>query len=147
MTEVGFIVTPSEIADRVNGIDRAIRNLDAQISASPAPRVNEPFREAFRDFMLRWQMVRDSFESWGSRLSASRAVPVLDDWTQAVRRWHADFQRRITGPAAPPAPSSKVETAARVQASRGPGLASLLFAAVVGLVAGFLLLPPRGEPA
>jgi hypothetical protein len=146
MNEVGFIITPSEIADRVNGIERAIRNLDAQISASREPRVDERFREAFRDLTVRWQMVRDSFESWGSRLSASRAIPVLDDWTQAVRRWHADFQRRITGPAAPAAPSARAQAEAlTTKAPGGPRFVSLLFAAALGFAGAFLLLRPREE--
>jgi hypothetical protein len=142
MNEVGFIVTPSEIADRVQGIDRAVQNLEAQIAASHEPRVDERFRKAWRDFTLRWQMVRDSFDSTGSRLFASRAVPVLDDWTAAVRRWHTDFQRRITGVAAAPAPSATVE-AARTKAASAPELTSLLFAAALGMVATFILMRPR----
>jgi hypothetical protein len=141
MTEAGFIVTPSEIADRVAGIDRAVQNLDAQITRNKEPLIDERFREAWRDFTLRWQMQRDAFESAGSRVFASRAVPILDDWTAAVRRWLADFQRRIRGAASPPAESAAALAAAK--AATRPSWTGLLVGAAVGAVATFLLMRPR----
>jgi hypothetical protein len=143
MIEVGLIVTPSEIADRVAGIDRAVQNLDAQITRNKEPRVDERFREAWRDFTLRWQMQRDAFESAGSRLFASRAVPILDDWTGAVRRWLADFQRRIRGAASPPPESAAAQAA---QAASKPNWTGYVIAAAVGAVATFVLMRPREVP-
>ena len=140
MTEAGFIVTPSEIADRVAGIDRAVQDLDAQITRSKEPRVDERFREAWRDFTVRWQMQRDAFESAGSRLFASRAMPILDDWTAAVRRWLADFQGRIGGAASPPPSSAAAQAAAR------PNWTGYVIAAAVGALATFVLMRPREVP-
>ena len=141
MIEVGLIVTPSEIADRVAGIDRAVQNLDAQITRSKEPRVDERFREAWRDFTVRWQMQRDAFESAGSRLFASRAVPILDDWTAAVRRWVGDLPRRRRGAAgAPP------ESAAAQAAHAKPNWTGYVIAAAVGAVATFVLMRPREVP-
>jgi hypothetical protein len=148
MEESGFIVTPSEISDRVQGVDRAIGGLDVQITASREPRVNAAFRQAWRDFTARWQMVRDSFQSWGSRLSASRAMPVLDDWSAAFRRWLADFQQRIGGAAAPPAPAlppTPSPTSPLTISAPGPRFTMLLLAAAVGALATFILLRPRAE--
>ena len=140
MIQVGLIVTPSEIADRVAGIDRAVQDLEAQITGSKEPRVDERFREAWRDFTVRWQMQRDAFDSAGSRLFASRAMPILDDWTAAVRRWVADFQGRIRGAASPPPSSAAAQAAAR------PNWTGYVIAAAVGALATFVLMRPREVP-
>lgn len=100
---VGLMTTPGEIANRVHAIDNAIAVLDGDIRASTAPRLNASWRTEWDAFRRRWQVERDSYASWDSRLFAYSVMPRLDDFENAYRRWAREFQTR-TG-AAPHVPS------------------------------------------
>lgn len=103
---VGFIITPEEIANRVAALDDAISLLDGDVRASKAPKLDTAWREAFDGFVRRWAVQRDTFASWGSRLFATRVMPILDDFEASYRAWAKQYQKRTnTAPrVAEPAP-------------------------------------------
>jgi hypothetical protein len=94
---VGFVVTPQEIADRVVALDNAVRALDAQVDRAASKRVNKAWRDEFSAFERRWGVTRDSFASFGSRMFATRALPILEEFEDSYRWWARDFQRRGGG--------------------------------------------------
>jgi len=157
----GFIVTPSEIAARLQAIDRAVGNLDQQISTSNAPRVDERFKQAWRGFTQRWQITRDTYQAgdWTTRSAASRIMPRLDDFETALGRWLADFQARVSGTAAPPpvtlkpqAPEPSSTDWLRMPLSTSGKRAGLSFAGVLGIaglgaLSAWLVLRRGGQPA
>jgi hypothetical protein len=103
---VGFIITPEEIANRVSAMDDAISLLDGDVRASTAPKLDAAWREGFDAFVRRWAVQRDTFASWGSRLFATRVMPILDDFEASYRAWAKQYQKRSgTAPrVADPAP-------------------------------------------
>lgn len=93
------LVTESQ----VRALDSSIQSLDRQISASKEPRVNEPFREAWRAYTTRWQIQRDAWLAAGSvtrKFGFSESV--YDQFRVSFLTWQADFQKRIVGTASPP---------------------------------------------
>jgi hypothetical protein len=105
---VGFIITPGEIANRIAALDNAIALLDGDVRASTAPRLNTAWRTEWDAFRRRWQVERDSYATWDSRLFATRVMPRVEDFENAYRRWAREYQDRAkVAPRVPgPAPVS-----------------------------------------
>lgn len=108
-TEVGFVITPSEIADRVAAINRSIAALDGDITRSGAPRLDPQWRAEWSAFVRRWAVERDSRASWTSRLFAWEALPRLDAYQATYNWWARSFQERAGVVPTVPAPAD-VET-------------------------------------
>jgi hypothetical protein len=93
------VITESQ----VRALDTAIQSLDGQISASKAPRVNEPFKESWRSFTTRWQIQRDA---WLSADSVTRkfgfSESIYEQFKGSLQKWQTDYQKRIVGIAATP---------------------------------------------
>lgn len=98
----------------MRSLDTAIQQLDAQITASKEPRVNEPFRESWRAFTSRWQIERDSWLGSGIARKLGFNEERFEAFRAAYLKWQADFQKRITGaavsPPVAPAPTVPKET-------------------------------------
>lgn len=144
--ESGAFWLPGEIKSLTQAIDRAVMFLNTQIEKSQAPLVNEPFREAWKDFMSRWQITRDTIlQSWQSRMFASKVVPRLEDFQQALQRWREDFQKRVPGATEAPPLAPKEEPglfeaiAQKVQTIRSSG-PSLAFPFLLGGIGVFTLM-------
>lgn len=105
MTELGLVITPSEIADRVAAIDRSIAALDADIAKSGAPRLDAKWRAEWSAFVRRWVVERDSRASWSSRLFAWEAMPQLDAYQATYNWWARSFQDRAGVQPTIPAPA------------------------------------------
>jgi len=101
---VGFVVSPSEIEGRIEALDAAIVSLDADVVASRAPRLNDKWRTAWGEFRRRWQLERDTWADWDSRLFATRVMPRLSDFQAAYLRWARQYQERTGKTATIPAP-------------------------------------------
>lgn len=92
---------------QVRALDTAIQQLDAQITSARDPRVNEPFREAWRAYTARWQVQRDSWLGAGDitrKFGFSEST--FENYQAAYQRWLADFQKRIAGAARRPPPAA-----------------------------------------
>jgi hypothetical protein len=96
--QVGFVVTPGEIQNRIAAIDAAIQALNSDVWASKAPRVNALWRQEWNAFVRRWGVERDSYATWDSRLFATRVMPRLDDFEASYRRWAREFEQRSGAP-------------------------------------------------
>jgi hypothetical protein len=107
--ELGFVITPSEIADRVAAINRSISALDGDISKSGATKLDAAWRTEWSAFVRRWVVERDSRASWTSRLFAWEAMPRLDAYQATYNWWARSFQQRVGTPPTVPAPA-EVET-------------------------------------
>lgn len=107
--QVGFVVTPDAIKDRVNALDNAIATLDGDINASRAPRLDAPWRAEWSAFVRRWAVERDSYASWSSRLFATYAMPRIEAFESNYRWWARSYQER-SGKRAPVAPRAAQET-------------------------------------
>ena len=103
--ELGFVITPSEIADRVAAINRSINALDRDVSTSGAPRLDAAWRAEWAAFIRRWVVERDSRASWTSRLFAWEAMPRLDAYQGSYNWWARSFQERAGTPPTVPAPA------------------------------------------
>ena len=94
MDELGFVVTPGEIANRAAAIDRNVQLLDKAINASKVPALNTPWRTEWASFTRRWSVERDSLASWDARLFATRVMPRLDSFEASYEWWAKDYQKR-----------------------------------------------------
>lgn len=103
--ELGFVITPSEIADRVAAINRSVAALDSDVSKSGAPRLDARWRAEWSAFVRRWVVERDSRASWTSRLFATEALPKLDAYQASYNWWARSFQERAGTPPTVPAPA------------------------------------------
>lgn len=92
--EVGFVVTPGEIWDRVAALDTAVQKLDADIKGANAPLLNAQWRTEWDAFMRRWALERDSYQGWTSRLFATRAMPRIDQFVDSYKTWARQYQTR-----------------------------------------------------
>lgn len=131
------------LESQVRALDTAIQALDGQITASKAPRVNEPFKESWRAFTSRWQIQRDEWLGAGSvtrKFGFSESK--YEQFNTAFQKWQADYQKRIVGTAAappkvvPPEPSTPLFG----NLFAGTGTAVIIAALVVG---GFLYINQR----
>lgn len=91
---VGFVVTPSAIAARIEALDNQIAVLDGDIRASTHKSVNGSFRAEWDAFLRRWAVERDSYKDYGARLFATYVMPRLDAFEASYRWWASDFERR-----------------------------------------------------
>lgn len=127
----------------VRALDTAIQSLDRQISASKEPRVNEPFKEAWRAFTSRWQIQRDAWLQAGSvTRKFGFSEKVYDQFKVAYQKWQADYQKRIKGTAATP-PSVRPPEPSRPLFGNlfaGTGTAVLIAGAIIG---GIILFQKR----
>jgi hypothetical protein len=103
--ELGFVITPSVIADRVAAINRSVAALDSDISKSGAPRLDAPWRAEWSAFVRRWVVERDSRASWTSRLFAWEAMPRIDAYQATYNWWARSFQERAGTAPTVPAPA------------------------------------------
>jgi hypothetical protein len=108
--ELGFVITPSVIADRVAAINASIDALDHDVNSSVAPRLDARWRAEWSAFVRRWVVERDSRASWTSRLFAYEAMPRLDAYQASYNWWARDFQARAGKPPTVP-PAAPVESA------------------------------------
>lgn len=92
--ELGFVITPEEIANRIAAVDRGVQALDASIRGSAAPRINAAWRAEWSAFLRRWAVERDSYASWSARLFATRVIPRLEQYQASYNWWARDFQKR-----------------------------------------------------
>lgn len=107
--QIGFVVTPDAIKDRVNALDNAIATLDGSIRASTAKRLDAAWRGEWDAFRRRWAVERDSYASWSARLFATYAMPRIEAFESNYRWWARSYQER-TGASAPIAPRAAQET-------------------------------------
>jgi hypothetical protein len=132
----GFgLVTESQ----VRALDTAIQALDRQITASREPRVDEPFKEAWRSYTSRWQVQRDSWLAAGSvTRKFGFSEKVFEQYKVAFQKWQTDYQKRITGTAASPPAARPPEPSKPLFGNlfAGSGTAVL----IAGLIAGGLYL-------
>jgi hypothetical protein len=92
--EVGFVITPEEIANKVQALDKGIQKLAAKVYASKEPKVNAPWRAEFQAFLRRWAVERDSYATWSARLFATRAMPRIEEYEKSYQWWAKDFEKR-----------------------------------------------------
>jgi hypothetical protein len=92
MNELGFVVTPQEIADRIASLDGAISALTAQVDSTD--KVTAAWAAEYRAFTRRWAVERDSYADWSSRLFATRVLPRIEAFEQTYRWWARDFERK-----------------------------------------------------
>lgn len=92
----------SEITDRVEAIDAAIRALGSSIASSNAPRLNKAWRTEFSAFLRRWGVERNSYNSWGSRVINFDVAGRLDAFEESYRWWARSFEDRTGGSPALP---------------------------------------------
>jgi len=107
--EIGFVVTPQVIADRVAAINAAVAALDADVRRSSSPKLDTAWRAEWAAFTRRWQVERDSRAGWTSRLFAWEAMPRIDAYQGSYNWWARDFQKRTQSAPTVPAPAD-VET-------------------------------------
>lgn len=127
----------------IRALDTAIQSLDRQISASKEPRVNEPFKEAWRAYTVRWQIQRDAWLQHESVLrKALGSEKVYDQFKVALQKWQADYQRRIKGAAATPPKVRPPEPSRPLFGNlfAGTGTALLIAGAIIG---GIILFQQR----
>jgi hypothetical protein len=85
---------PFVSSSRVESLERGVSQLDAEIKASKAPRLDAKWRASWRAFVRRWQLERDSYASWGDRLSPVEGGKRLDAFGENYQWWAADFEAR-----------------------------------------------------
>jgi hypothetical protein len=88
---------------QVRALDTAIQALESDIASASSPSVNESFRKSWRAFTSRWQVQRDAWLGAGDitrKFGFSEST--FEAYRLAHQKWLADYQRRITGPAATP---------------------------------------------
>lgn len=105
-TEVGFVDTPSKFADAIASLDSSVRALDAVIAASKSPSVNAAWRQQWNAYVRRWELERDSYADWGSRLFLTVANARLEQFREHYLWWASDFEKRSSSsaPRKTPAP-------------------------------------------
>jgi hypothetical protein len=102
--ELGFVITPGEIQNRIQALDAAIQALNTQIQHSNAPLLNEKWRNAWGAFRARWAIERDSYATWDSRLFATRVMPRVEAFEESYRKWSSQFTARTKEQVKPPSP-------------------------------------------
>ncbi len=103
--ELGFVITPSVIADRVAAINRSVDALDRDVNKSGSPKLDAKWRAEWSAFVRRWVVERDARASWTSRLFAWEAMPRIDAYQASYNWWARDFQARTGTAPAVPAPA------------------------------------------
>jgi hypothetical protein len=111
-TEIGFVVTPGEIADRIAAVDKSIQALAADIVRTVNPKLNPQWRAEWSAFMRRWAVERDSYASWSARLFATRVIPRVEQYQASYNWWARDFQRRTSVAPTVPAPAEVTDFSA-----------------------------------
>lgn len=134
--------SPDDLRAQIIGLDKLIRELDALVSASTAPRLNKPFRDAFRQWTARWGLFRTEADSYMSRLlSPFEMEERLGQWRESYKRWLADVQKRIAAKDVPihgsgPDPEKGIDLdPTKNLPSLGTGLAVGALVALGGVVA------------
>lgn len=94
-TEIGFFDTPSKFADAIASLDAAVKTLDAAIRASTNAKVNAKWRAQWNAYVRRWELERDSYADWGSRLFLTVANARLEEFREHYLWWASDFERRV----------------------------------------------------
>ncbi len=90
---VGFVVTPSEIQNRINAIDRAVQLLNQDVAAAAA-RLNQEWVREWAAYTRRWAIERDSYATWDARLFATRIMPRLEAFEESYRQWARQYQAK-----------------------------------------------------
>lgn len=103
-TEIGFIDTPSKFADAIASLDSAVKQLDAAIRASKVASVNAKWRAQWNAYVRRWELERDSYADWGSRLFLTVANARLETFREHYLWWASDFERRAGSSSSSPVP-------------------------------------------
>lgn len=113
---VGFIVTPSEIANRIAALDKSIQALAADVKVTPTRgALDGGWKIEWDSFLRRWAVERDSYATWDARLFATRVMPRLQAFEDSYRFWAKDYQRKAgVAPTVPTARPSEDLTAALV---------------------------------
>lgn len=92
--EVGFVITPGEIADKITALDKGVQTLASSVNASKAPQLDAAWRAEFQAFLRRWAVERDSYAAWSARLFATRVMPRLEQYEASYMWWAKDFEKR-----------------------------------------------------
>jgi len=90
---VGFVVMPAEVRARVESLDAAILSLDNDVTANKS-KLSKSWRAGWNGFVRRWQLERERWTSWESRLFASRVMPRLLRFELNLRKWAAQYERK-----------------------------------------------------
>lgn len=93
-TEVGFVDTPSKFADAIASLDASVKALDGVIRTSTAPSINTAWRQQWNAYVRRWELERDSYADWGSRLFLTVANARLEQFREHYLWWASDFEKR-----------------------------------------------------
>jgi hypothetical protein len=93
-TEVGFMVTPGAIADRIAAIDAAVQALAKDVDTSASPKLGAQWRAEFHAFVRRWQVARDARAGWTSRLFNYDVGPEIDAFQNSLTWWARDFEKK-----------------------------------------------------
>lgn len=133
------LVTESQ----VRALDTAIQQLNRQITASTVARVDEAFKESWRSFTSRWQVQRDSWLATGSvTRKFGFSEKVYEQYKTAFQKWLQDYQSRIVGAAASPAPARPPEPTKSLFGDLFAGSGTALVVAGL-LLGGFYLYSQR----
>lgn len=92
--EVGFVITPGEIGDKVTALDRGIQTLASKVNTNKDPKLDAAWRAEFQAFLRRWAVERDSYAAWSARLFATRVMPRLEQYEASYMWWAKDFEKR-----------------------------------------------------
>ena len=93
--ETGFD-TPSKFADAIASLDYSVQVLDREIRKSTHPKVNAKWRAEWNAYVRRWELERDSYADWGSRLFLSAANARLSSFQAHYLWWARDFEKRTS---------------------------------------------------
>jgi hypothetical protein len=90
---VGLTLFPAEIEAKVKSLDAAINALRSDVETTPVKgSLDAGWRIEFDAFCRRWQVARDEYDTFASRVFATGAE--LDAFEESYQFWARDFQRK-----------------------------------------------------
>lgn len=131
--EIGFADSPDKFADAVKSLDAAIQKLAQAVDGAPdGGGINTAWRAEFSAFVRRWEVERDQYASWTSRMLLAIPNYNLQQYKDAYQWWARDFQRKSgRKPAAKDAPKPETLTSSMLPEGSGMWLGAALLIAVV----------------
>jgi hypothetical protein len=144
--EISGYATPDALREQALVLDKLIRELDQVVSNSKAPRIDQRFREAFRQWTQRWVLFRSESDAYSARLlSPLETEERLGHWRDSYQRWLAEVQQRTRldlpmsdSPKSPETLSQELEPITRplseLRSSQGTAVLAGVALALGGLV-------------